>query len=468
MKSLAHFDDSASVVIIEQLTIHDADAVQEARRWTTGERGAAVDDVDDLRSADLTSFVTEAVRIGAHALSVTGQAHEAQALRRMLEDVGEKTADSTAKAAELTGRVVREASEAVAKAADDAKKAITDADATSRKEFTNAVAAAKQEMTNEVQRIFAGDSPELLQRLKPVLEHFGTSLDARVIASTNELLTRVAKQFDPADPTSPLAKHAADLTSRQEKLTEELARHRRELTGKVDELTTAFKVREAKVALATVTPIKGDSYADDIHTLMLGIAAGLGDEYGDTSALVGKLPRCKKGDGLLNVGGGTTRVVIEMTDSARVGWGEYLDEAERNRDAVASLGVVRTTEQNGGQTIRVIGARRIVMAFDPETDDVDLLRTVVMLLRTAAMTVSTRKGAQQVATAEEKVNEALAQLAKIDSVKKLAGVIQRNATKIDGECTSLSAGIQRLLEQALDALAGTDAIADEPARQGVA
>ena len=89
------------------------------------------------------------------------------------------------------------------------------------------------------------------------------------------------------------------------------------------------------------------------------------------------------------------------------------------------------------------------MAFDPETDYSDLLRTVVMLLRTTAIAASSRRGAHQIATAEEKINEALAQLAKIDSVKKLADAIQKNATKIDGECTGLNSGIRRLLDQAL-------------------
>lgn len=137
---------------------------------------------------------------------------------------------------------------------------------------------------------------------------------------------------------------------------------------------------------------------------MVGIASGLGDEYDDTSAMIGQLPRCKKGDGVLTVNAGAARVVLEMTDSVRTGWTGYLDEAKRNRDAVASLGLVRTGDRNGGQTIRLIGAQRVVMAFDPESDDPDLLRTVVMLLRTVAITTSARKGSHQVATAEEKIS----------------------------------------------------------------
>ncbi len=81
---------------------------------------------------------------------------------------------------------------------------------------------------------------------------------------------------------------------------------------------------------------------------MHSIAAGLRDEYAETGTIVGRLARCKKGDGLLacpaprQSGPGDDGLPAH-------GWVDYLDEAERNRDAAASLGLVRTLEQNGGQ-----------------------------------------------------------------------------------------------------------------------
>ncbi|MBB5808870.1 vacuolar-type H+-ATPase subunit E/Vma4 [Saccharothrix ecbatanensis] len=455
-KSQAHFDPTASAIIVERMAMRDPDVVREARRWTTGERGPLIEDPAKLACADLENYVTEAMRIGAHALSVTGQAHEAQALEHLLKDLGDRTADSVQQAAEATGRAAKDASEAVTKAATDAKKAITEVDTQTRKEFTTAVMAAKQDLNAEVRRIFGGKSPELLERLQPLLDEFGMKLDVKATAGTHELLTKAAKQFDPTDPTSPMAKHAAELRLRQEQLAEQLSKNHAELTNKVNELSTALKVQDARTALAKMTPVKGESYASQIHPLMSGIAGGLGDEYADTSTITGHLPRCKKGDGVLTVDSGAAHVVIEVTDSTRAAWGAYLDEAERNRDAIASLGLVRTSAQNGNQTIRVIGARRIVMAFDPETDDPELLRTTVMLLRAAAVTAAARKGGHEITTAEEKINEALAQLTTIDCVKKLASTIQKNATKIDSECTALNSGIRRLLNDALAALTGVE------------
>ena len=83
----AHFNADTSGVIIEHLDISDREVCREAQRWTTGERGPIVDDPDLFAAADLTNFVTEAMHIGAHALSATGQARDSRALDQMLKDV---------------------------------------------------------------------------------------------------------------------------------------------------------------------------------------------------------------------------------------------------------------------------------------------------------------------------------------------------------------------------------------------
>jgi hypothetical protein len=449
--------------VIQNVTVRDKDVAREAQRWTTGERGPVVDDPAALADADQSEFVTEAVKIGAHALVVTGQSQDARALELMVEAVGEKAENSTTKAAELTERAVTAASESVAKAAKDAKTAIVEADATSRKEFIEAVAAAKKDLAVEMRRIFGGDSPELLERLRPLLDKFGTDLDAKSRAGATELLEKAVRQFDPSDPTSPMAKHTGELTARQRELTELIGKSHDQLDKKLDDLTVALKLQEARTSLSKVTPIKGDTFENQVNVVISEIAAGLGDEYVDTRATVGNLPRSKKGDGVLTVDGGAARVVLEMTDSARTGWAEYLDEAERNRQAVAALGLVRTAEQNGGQSIRLLGARRIVLAFDPMSDNPDLVRTVVMLLRTAALAALSRRGAGQMATAEEKIIEAVSQLERLDDVKKTAGSIQKNALKIESACTGITSGIQRLLTDALVAL--NDAQTDTSGRQ---
>jgi len=419
--STVRFDTTAPAVVISSLTIRDSTVVREARHWTTGRRAQAVEDPDQLADANLTPFVTEALLLGARALAATASTAEARVLEQVLKEVGDKTAAASTKAAELTELAVRDAATAVTQVATD----------------------AKDNLTAEIRRLVGGDSPELLDRLQPLLDKFALGLESQVRASTRELLERAAQQFDPSDPTSPMAK-----------LTQQLELRHSELATKVEELTTALKLQRARTELINVTPIKGDAFEDALHHVLHGIATALGEEYVATGTKAGRIPRSKKGDGVLTAGG-SANIVLEMTDSPRTGWGEYFDEAERNRAAVASIGIVRTPEQNGGQLIRVLGPRRVVLSFDPDEDDPELLRTVVLLIRTIALTATARTGVSEIATAEEKIGEALSQLERIAKIKRLAGVIHKNADLIDSECTGVSAAIRRLLDEALVGLADT-------------
>jgi hypothetical protein len=181
---------------------------------------------------------------------------------------------------------------------------------------------------------------------------------------------------------------------------------------------------------------------------LAAIPAGPGDEYVNTGGVTGLETRSKKGDGVLSVGGGDTRVVLEMTDSPRTHWTTYLSEAEQNRGALASLGLVRTAEQLSGNSIHTLCPRRLVMAFDPEVDDPQLLRTLVQLQRLAAEAAAARVESGELTTADQRIVEALAALERLDRIKKAAGQIRSNANPVDTEAGPVQADLNRLLTQA--------------------
>lgn len=454
------YDPITPAVVIRDLRITDFSVVAESHRWSTGQRGETVE-TSALVGADLNAFVTQALTIGSHAITAAGGGQDKFDLERLVNEVGARTAESSAKAAEATSIAAALAAEAFSKASAAALKSISEADAATRTSFSETVAGANRSLQGELQRIFGGESPELLEKLRPVLATFSRELDARVAKQTEDLLEKAARQFDPADPTSPMAKHAVELRQQQEELSLTLVKNHETIASKVDELVSTIRVdeaaRESAAKTAKITPLKGGTYAEGVHAVMYGIAAGLGDDYADTSAVPGALSRCKKGDGLLTIEGGRARLALEMTDSTRTSWTEYLDEAERNRDASASIGLVREASQNRGQSIRVLGGRRIVMAFDPASDDPDLLRTVVQLLRVCAITASSRRDAKGLATAEERITEARQVLEKVNVIRKASGSIRKSADTIDGECNAVQTTVGRLLGQALDALAGVAA-----------
>jgi hypothetical protein len=256
-----------------------------------------------------------------------------------------------------------------------------------------------------------------------------------------------------------LAQQNRVLGEQHHALSEALARQQAELGSKVEDLATAVKVahaaRSAAAATAQLTTLKGNTYAESVHHVLASIAAGLGDDYADTSGATGLVSRSKKGDGELRVQGGEVRVVFEMTDSQRgSGWGPYLAEAERNRGALASIGLVRSPDQLRGNTLISLGARRIVLAYDAEADSPDLLRTVVQIVRLAAVAAAKRDDDGEIVTAQEKIDEALATLSKIDTIEQTAGLISKSALKISGESGALRTEITRLLRQAAAALVG--------------
>ena len=104
---------------------------------------------------------------------------------------------------------------------------------------------------------------------------------------------------------------------------------------------------------------------------------------------------------------------------------------------------------------RVLASRRIVLVFNPASDDPGVLRTVVQLLRVSAIAACARQDLEEIETANERIREALEVITKIDDIRKAAGSIRVNANKIDDQGTAMQTTLSRLLTQALTALAGS-------------
>lgn len=458
MPAGASFDAATPAVAIQHINVTDSDVISEARRWSTGQRGAAVS-ATEMTDADLTPFVRQALRVGAQAISLAGGAQDTFELEKLVAEVGTRTVESSTLAAEATAKAAMGAAETMGKAAEAVRKDIAETGVATRQGFAEAVATSTKALRDEVERLVGGDSPELLAKLGPLLDTAGRKIAADALEQTDKLLAKVSRQFDPADPTSPFAKQAKALAEQQKSLTDSIGQSHLALVGKVDELATALQVQKAATSAVSrttsVTPLKGGGFEAEVDAVMEQIAAGLGDEYTSTGSFAGAIRLCRKGDGVLSVAGGQARVVVEMHDSGdRRVWNDYLDEAERNREAAASIGIVRNTAQNHGQTIRVLSSRRVVVAFDPSSDGVDLLRTVVQLMRTSAITASSRRDVEGLETAEESIRAALDLIERINTIRKASGSIRKGADTIDKECNTVQSGVEGHLNQALDALHG--------------
>lgn len=458
--ALATYDASAPAVVIHALSISDPSVTQEALRWGSGRRAAAAP-ATEVEGADLTAFVEQALVIGAQAIAVAGHGQDVLGLERIVSEVGVRTAEASAKAAELTTKSVDNARATLDKATTQTRLAIEEANTQGRKAFAETVATAQRSLSHEVTRLFGGEDPELLVRLKPLLDQFGESLTRRADENATALLDRAARALDVDDPASPMARQMRAIQASNSELTSEWSKQHAEVLDRLAELSTRLQVQSAAVEAvrrtASVTPLKGATFEDGIHSILEAVTAALGDEYARTGVTVGALASSKKGDGVITVSGQGCRVVVEMSHGHRREWGSYLDEAERNRQAVASLGVVPSPELNAGEHVRVLGPRRVVVVFDPERDDPTVLRAALQILRLAAMEASRSGDTAEISTAQEKINAALSLLTRIEAIRKDAGGIQKTAIKIDRGADALRTDLHRLLLQAQTALASTPA-----------
>jgi len=454
----AYYDTTTAAVMITDVMITDPAVVSEAMHWSSGQRGAVCDPAS-LAGLDLSLFIRQALNIGVQAIAMAGGAQDKFELCQLVRDVGERTSQAADHAAHTTATVVEEATLAIKRAATEASTAFGDAGKLARGEFADTVKAAQSGIQAELRRLFGDDDPELQRRLDLVLDGFGHRVNQASAEKTEALFAKAARQFDPDEPSSPMAKHVRLLEKQQTDLKANIDQNLGELTTQYEKLTAVIErthaSKDARRAVELVTTLKGATYEERVNAAMHTIAVGLGDDYEATGNQPGPKGSSKKGDGVLRVQDSDAAVVVEVSDSVRRTWPDYLAAAESTRGAQASLGLVPTADLLQGSTIRCLGARRIVMAFDPDTDDPEILRTVVQLLRLGAVAVASRVGIVGVNTADEKVHEALETIKKFDKIQKSANLIRQHANTIDSEAGSLQDLLQRILTEARTALAAS-------------
>lgn len=391
------------------------DTIAEASRWTTGVRAEPVG-LEELDGKDLTNFVVAALKTGASVLAIASQSSDTLAVQTVVKAASEQMGQALNQSVTAHGHAVRQATEQIGQVARHVQESLTD----------------------QIQRLVGGENPELMERLRPLLEGVGANLQAQVVEGMT-------------------AAHAAlieDTERRHKELADLVVSVRQEVAVKVaEDVAATHAIDDLKGA----TTIKGFDFEADMDALCMELAAQMGDEYQSVGQFAGKLARNKKGDGVFNLSGGVARFVVEYHDGTSKDWGSYLAEAERNRGASAALGVTKSIDDNEGRLLRVIGPKRLILAFDPADGDVELLRTVLLLMRTLAMTSSGQFSTSQVATANESIREAMSILESLEDAKRSASAMRGHVDKIEQTITKVISSVNRELHRAVDALAGVEA-----------
>lgn len=454
------WEPQRSAIVMDGFTVTDPVVIVEARRWTTGERQHVADD-QQLAGADLGPFVRTALQTYCVVAQTVGDGRDAAGLQHTVADLTSRTERRLVEVSQRTAEAGRLTQEQLDKTREQTRRELGDAIGQVR----SAMHATTAGVTEEIMRLFAGEDPAIVGAARTAISKALSDVQSTVERRMGDSIAAIEKKLDSRDPTSPVGQMLVQFRAEQDKLATAQRDGDRQVADQLQALSTTLTEitagQRATAKTAAVTTLKGISFEDAVHLHLEEVAKSFGDAYTDTSATTGRVKSSKKGDGVLTIldvpgsPDGTARVVVEMHNGDTGGrqWSPYLDEAMRNRDASASLGVVRTRSQvPGGDPIRVWGNRKILVAFDPDTDEPTLLRTVLLLLRAQAFLAVSRSGTEQVRVAEEQLAVAAGQLEQFAELQRLATTVKTNADRMGPKLDRLHEVMARTINTAITAL----------------
>jgi hypothetical protein len=155
-------------------------------------------------------------------------------------------------------------------------------------------------------------------------------------------------------------------------------------------------------------------------------------------------------------GGPVPKVMVELTTQGHPrNWAQYLEVAERNRSAQASLGIVPSRDLvPDGDILAVVGPNRMVIAFDPDEDEPGLLRATVQLLAVQAQRRLAEDRAGDLGLVDARLDEARRRLLEMGEIIKSAVTVRNGAGKVVSSLETLHTSLGLVIEQARAALRG--------------
>ncbi|MGN6132836.1 MAG: hypothetical protein ACTHOK_21105 [Nocardioidaceae bacterium] len=439
---------------LRDVTITDPDVLAGLRRHLAQHTDhapspahTAMDATGPVDQAQTLAYVHTALALGARALTVVGTSLDAATLERSVADLTHKVETSTQQAlSELTtaigqvtdsehGTIPRTIATTLDKLADQVASLVAGEDAPVRAAVTDSVRTVTEQALAEIQRAV------------------GAQADAvrRVLATDA--------------PGSPLHDLKTGLVAG-------LNESHRRLASQLAELRTALEVDKATTTTAAAAAAKSPRHGLDTETTTLAaveqIAHTAGDQLEATGTTPGILPRCLKGDGVITLtpppgraGSPSARIVVEVKDRDRpqspTSWKTLLDEARQNRQAVAALGIVKTTAQMPGQRrLHALDADNYLLAYDPDTDGPDLLVAVYHLLRAQAWHTTLTEGSSRHDVDLPRLKSTVTALADaltgFDALTRHTHAARRSLDQLDKTTTSLRADLHTRVQATLDAL----------------
>jgi hypothetical protein len=291
----------------------------------------------------------------------------------------------------------------------------------------------------DVDEMTAGENSPLRAAMLKTLEDTQNKIRKDIAEQVAGQKREIATLLDPTDPTSPL------------KL----------LADKIDGLGTALaKVQEdvtKEVAIATIveaSTVGGFDYEEVAIRAVQRIAANAGDDCEPTGSVTGRLARNKMGDGIVDLKVGATvyaRIVLEAKNKAltKADWEKESEGSKANRAATGFVGLCKhVDDMPNASRILVLDARSIVVVWNPDLDDLQVLALVYQLVKMNTLSSTGQLDEVNIAEVNRNLDDALKALEKFDAITKSASAIRNAADAITKDANALRSTVADRLRSA--------------------
>lgn len=291
----------------------------------------------------------------------------------------------------------------------------------------------------EVDQMTAGEDSPFRASMMKSLADVQIKIREDISTQVSRQKSEIAALLNPSDPTSPL----------------------KTLADKIDTLGAAVsKVQEsmtAEVAVAAVVEagiVGGVDYEEIAMRAVQHIAASAGDDCESTGKITGRVPRSKMGDGVVDLKIGPivyARLVLEAKNKAlsKLDWERESEGSKSNRAATGFVGLCKhIQDMPNGSRILVLDSQSIVVAWNPDNDDLQLVALVYQLVKINTLSSTGQLDEINIAEVNKNLEDAVKALEKFDSITKSASAIRNSADTITKEANAIRAVVAERLQAA--------------------
>lgn len=406
-ESQVPIDVSKDRVIIRDFEVDDPGVVAEF--WSAHIAGA---DVEDL-CRKVFALGAQVVSLGSHAASV----------EKLDASIGSAKAAISGAANDVAATLKKQLGELAAE------------DGSLVRNVNHVVEGLRQSLED----LTTGEDSPLRRAMLKSLDDAQTKIQSDISRQVGQQRSELAELLDTEKATSPLRVLSLKLDA---------------LSSSLDELR---EERSREVAVAEVVEagvVGGLQYEDVAVSYVQRLANLAGDECERTGSVTGRVSKSKKGDGVVHlmVGGvDQARIVIEAKNQSlsRLDWEREAKGAKENRAASGFLGLCKhVADMPTAGRLMVLSPNEIVLAFNPEVDEVDLLALTYQLLKLNAVRGFGSLDEVSVVEVNHSLVEALAALERFDSISKQVSAIRNSADKIKQEADTIRESVQQSLRRA--------------------